>query len=324
MRLSCRRLLGVLLPVLVWTGTTQAEEATPQGDLALPLQAVVFGPFTREAGVPAAEVLSRVPETLVIGAQSATGRTANFDARRCLDCAPFCGTPVGNTAWVYLAFTAKAASPTTFGFGADWWYEAYLDGKLISETLSRGDRGNEAWPPSIHDFAATVQLTAGQHVLAVRMLRGTGSASLAVGGPLDLKNPAIRKAPAPAQPAFSTVTQAGYREGPPADKKWRLLWNEEFEGTALDTVKWNVQPQGAWDWPGIKTSPCPENLYLDGHGALVLQLTRDPDGTVRHFGSINSRFEKAYGYIETRVQFSRQPGWWTAVWMAGYPYDCGT
>lgn len=324
MRHSCRRLLGVLIPLLVWTGTTQAQQTTPQGDVVLPTQVVVFGPFTREAGVPAAEVLSRVPERLALGTQSATGRTATFDAQRRLDCAPFCGTSVGNTAWVYLAFTAKAAGPTTFGFGADWWYEAYLDGRLISETLSRGDQGNEAWPPSIHDFTATLQLAAGQHVLAVRMLRGTGSASLAVGGPLDLKNPAIRKAPPPAAPAFSTVTQAGYREGPPADKKWRLVWNEEFEGTALDTVKWNVHPQGTWDWPGIKTSPSLDNLYLDGHGALVLQLTRDPDGTVRHFGSINSRFEKAYGYIETRVQFSREPGWWTAVWMAGYPYDCGT
>ena len=84
-----------------------------------------------------------------------------------------------------------------------------------------------------------------------------------------------------------------------------------------------MQPQGSWDWPGIKTSPSLDNLSLDGNGSLVLQLTRDGDGTVRHFGSINSRFEKAYGYFETRVQFSRQPGWWTAVWMAGYPYDCG-
>ncbi|HOC31962.1 MAG TPA: TlpA disulfide reductase family protein, partial [Armatimonadota bacterium] len=39
-----------------------------------------------------------------------------------------------------------------------------------------------------------VQVTKGSHVLAVRILRGSGSAKLAVGGPQDLRNPAIRKA----------------------------------------------------------------------------------------------------------------------------------
>lgn len=323
MKLACRMLLTATLSLAIGVTTVQAQDATPQGNVTLPMQAVAFGPFAREDGVPAAEMLSRVPETLVIGDKRAAGRPATFDSQRRLDCAPFCGTPVGNTAWVYLTFTADAAGPTTFGFGADWWYEAYLDGKLISDTLSHGDQGNVAWPPSIRDFTATVQVAKGPHVLAVRILRGTGSAMLAVGGPQDLRNPAIRKPPTPSSAQISKVTRAGFREGPPADKQWRMVWNEEFDGTALDTVKWNVQPQNKWEWPGIPTSPRPENMFLDGKGALVLQLTRDPDGTVRHPGSINSFFEKAYGYFETRVQFSRQPGWWTAVWMAGYPYDCG-
>jgi beta-glucanase (GH16 family) len=319
-----RCVLSVALLAAIWTGPTQAQEAAPQGDLVLPAQATVFGPFTRDAGVPVPDLLTRVPEALVIGEQRATRRGAAFDAQRRIDCAPFCGAAVGNTAWVYLPFTAAAAGPATFGFGADWWYEAYLDGRLISETLSRGDRGNESWPPSIRDFPVTVDLAAGPHVLAVRMLRGTGSAMLAVGGPVDLRNPAIRKSAPPAGAAVSTVTKAGYREGPPADKRWRMVWNEEFDGTSLDLAKWNVHAQESWNWPGFKTSPALENLYVDGKGSLVLQLTQDPDGTIRHFGSINSRFQKAYGYFETRVQFSRQPGWWTAVWLAGYPYDCGT
>jgi beta-glucanase (GH16 family) len=315
-------LLSALLLIAARSSTAQVKGAPPQGDLTLPAQAIVFAPFAREDGVPAPELLRRVPETLVLGTKQAAGRAATFDARRGLDCAPFTGTAVGNTAWVYLAFTAAAAGPATFGFGADWWYEAYLDGTLISETLSRGDQGNEAWPPSIHDVTATVDVATGPHVLAVRLLRGSGSALLAVGGPLDLKNPAIRNAPKPAG-ASVTVSKAAYRDGPPAGKEWKLVWNDEFDGTALDTVKWNVQPVEPWNWPEITTKPSAANQFLDGNGALVLQLTRDPDGTVRHPGSINSRFEKAYGYVETRVQFSRQPGWWTAVWMAGYPYDCG-
>ncbi|MHB8997139.1 MAG: family 16 glycosylhydrolase [Armatimonadota bacterium] len=321
MKLSSRMILSVLLALAV-AAIVQAAEVTPQGSVALPTQVQVFGPFAQEDGVPAPELLRSVPETLVIGAKRVAARPATFDARRCLDCAAFTGPATGNTAWVYLPFTAEAAGPNTFGFGADWWYEAYLDGKIISETLSREALGNDAWPPSILDFTATVDVAKGPHVLAVRLVRGTGSAQLCVGGPLDLKNPAIRKAPLPASATVVNVTKAGYREGPPADKKWKMVWNEEFDGSTLDTAKWNVQPESAWNWPGFKTAPSMNNLFLD-KGALTLQLTRDEDGTIRHFGSINSRFQKAYGYFETRVQFSRQPGWWTAVWMAGYPYDCG-
>jgi hypothetical protein len=313
-------LLTAIASLAICLGTLRAEDATPQGNVALPAQVVVFGPFTREDGVPGPEFLRRIPETLVIGDKQVTGRAATFDAQRCLDCAPFCGSAVGNTTWVYLAFKTDKSGLSTFGFGADWWYEAYLDGALISETLSHESQGNETWPPSIRDFLATVELAKGAHVLAIRFLRGSGSAKLAVGGPLDLRNPAIRKAP---NLASANITKVGHRDGPPPSKKWKLVWNDEFNGTSLDTAKWHVQPLKEWTWPDMKIKPEPGNMFLDGKGSFVLQLTQDADGTIRHAGSINSRFEKAYGYFETRVQFSRQPGWWTAVWMAGYPYDCG-
>lgn len=111
--------------------------------------------------------------------------------------------------------------------------------------------------------------------------------------------------------------------GPPPDRKWKLVWSDEFDGKTLDTTRWFVKQPEPWIWPGIKTSPQPANLDIDGQGHCVVQLTRDPDGTVRHPGSIVSKFEKAYGYFETRAQFSRQPGWWSAVWLAGFPYECG-
>lgn len=126
-----------------------------------------------------------------------------------------------------------------------------------------------------------------------------------------------------ATPPAAKVTTAGYREGPPAGKKWKMVWNDEFEGTAIDTGKWSIQSQETWEWPGVKTKEAKENLFLDGKGALVLQLTRDPDGTVRYAKGMISKFSQAYGYFEARMQFSRQPGWWTGFWLAGVPYDCG-
>ncbi|HPS08584.1 MAG TPA: family 16 glycosylhydrolase [Kiritimatiellia bacterium] len=115
-------------------------------------------------------------------------------------------------------------------------------------------------------------------------------------------------------------------QGPPAGKNWRLVWSDEFEGTAIDTQRWqNASPDAKWDYPGFQTRYASENCALDGKGSLVLSLTRDADGTVRFNNGLQSRtFEKAFGYFETRVQFSTQPGWWTAVWLAGVPYGEGT
>ena len=70
-----RMLLTVLLPIAAWTGKVEAKEATPQGDLVLPAQALVFGPFAREDGVPTPELLRRVPETLPAEVLAKVGAT---------------------------------------------------------------------------------------------------------------------------------------------------------------------------------------------------------------------------------------------------------
>ena len=119
--------------------------------------------------------------------------------------------------------------------------------------------------------------------------------------------------------------KAATRPGPPPGTAWKLVWQDEFEGTSLDTNRWSSISPSPWSYPGFPTRASESNCFLDGDGHLVLRLTRDPDGTVRyHRGLYSGNFQQAYGYFETRAQFSRQPGWWTAVWLSGVPYDEGT
>jgi len=101
-----------------------------------------------------------------------------------------------------------------------------------------------------------------------------------------------------------------------------MVWNDEFDGTAVDTSKWTRHKKSPWNWLGMKTQESESSLVVK-QGSLTLQLTQDPNGTVRYHRGFQSVFNTAFGYFETRVQFSREPGWWTAVWLAGIPYDCG-
>jgi beta-glucanase (GH16 family) len=110
--------------------------------------------------------------------------------------------------------------------------------------------------------------------------------------------------------------------GPPLGRNWKLIWNDEFDGTNLDMGKWNVKTpnlQGS----ELKYKNSMENIGLDGNGNLIITLTRDEDGTIKSNGGIYSNFTKAFGYFEARVKFSTQPGWWTSFWLSGQPYGEG-
>ena len=93
---------------------------------------------------------------------------------------------------------------------------------------------------------------------------------------------------------------------------WKLVWNDEFDGTTLDTSKWDVPENRRRDgyWSG-------KAISLDGNGRLVMSVLKEGDkyldGCVRTLG----KFEHSFGYYVTRVQLQKQPGHWSAFWIMG-------
>ena len=107
---------------------------------------------------------------------------------------------------------------------------------------------------------------------------------------------------------------AAVPSGPPADRQWKLAFSDEFEGTAIDETKWKASDYTKWNHPSFKTRLAKENCALDGQGHLVIRLTRDEDGTLAFNSGLQTRdFQNAFGYVETRAQFTTQPGWWGFV-----------
>ena len=129
--------------------------------------------------------------------------------------------------------------------------------------------------------------------------------ALAMARAEDLPAPQRTAAPQPPSvvPAFLPA--------PPAGGRWRLAWNDEFDGLQLDLTKWTFRGEGRRrdGWWSRKT------VALDGRGHLVLRVMKEGDRYLSSCISTDDLYETAFGYFEIRVQFQTQPGHWTAFWM---------
>ncbi len=108
----------------------------------------------------------------------------------------------------------------------------------------------------------------------------------------------------------------------PPHKKWKMVFQDEFDGKTLDTTKWSFcppRPGMAFCWNGAKGIWDDDHAGVDGNGHFVVKVTRDADGAYRYHAGARTKgkFQRTYGYFETRARFTREPGWWGAVWLYG-------
>lgn len=96
----------------------------------------------------------------------------------------------------------------------------------------------------------------------------------------------------------------------PAGKSWKLVWNDEFSGTKIDPTKWELpdQPRRDHRWS-------PKYAMLDGAGNLILRTGTENGKFFSPCVRTRGKFEKAFGYFETRCKLPKEPGHWTAFWL---------
>ena len=129
----------------------------------------------------------------------------------------------------------------------------------------------------------------------------------------------------------------------PSGRSFRLVWQDEFDGTSLDASKWSYRTnfwgrRASWfaapedgavevkdGCAHLKVVKRPDGSYcspqLQTGGALWDELLPPPPPSTSTSISwpfrprATPKFLHRYGYYECRARLQRKPGWWSAFWM---------
>jgi beta-glucanase (GH16 family) len=137
----------------------------------------------------------------------------------------------------------------------------------------------------------------------------------------------------------------------PDGKKWKLVWNDEFDGDKLDESKWSfrrhllqlkhhalvgeealeikdgcaylklVEKDGEFFTCQLQTG---EN-YMDRPGTDFYEVNgaeNPPEFNWPIAKFSQQKFVHRYGYYECRCKVQKNPGWWSAFWMQSPIIGC--
>ncbi len=125
----------------------------------------------------------------------------------------------------------------------------------------------------------------------------------------------------------------------PENKEWKLVWNDEFDGTELDRSKWDYRlcmmgkRHRTWGEEGVKLDGNSNAVFTvyEKNGEICssqiqtghnyMDAERDDKDCwggsliwpVGEFGE--HKFLHKYGYYECRCKLQKKNGWWSAFWL---------
>ncbi len=110
------------------------------------------------------------------------------------------------------------------------------------------------------------------------------------------------------RPAQGPVSAKKYN---PVEMGYKLVWNDEFDGTQLDTTKWRVRGVG----PRAVAYVSPRAVKVEG-GLLKLFALNENDTLFGSAVGTQGLFMSKYGWYECRAQVQKSPGGvWSAFWI---------
>lgn len=110
----------------------------------------------------------------------------------------------------------------------------------------------------------------------------------------------------------------------PSNKEWKLIWNDEFSGSTLDTTKWGYQ-KGTWTGQSVQNcyTDSSDNLAVS-NGTVKITARYQPNfqcfSSTRDFTSAfiqtKNKHSWKYGYFEAKIKMPASNSMWPAFWMS--------
>lgn len=106
----------------------------------------------------------------------------------------------------------------------------------------------------------------------------------------------------------------------PVRAGWNLTWDDEFNGTTIDTNHWTFETGNHGGWGNNELefyTGRPENAYVS-NGVLHIVARREfTNGCAYTSARMKSEglFSQKYGRFEFRAKFPRGKGFWPALWL---------
>lgn len=103
--------------------------------------------------------------------------------------------------------------------------------------------------------------------------------------------------------------------GPPAHSVWDTTFSDDFEGTVLDSAKWDFGFGWGTNSGAFLEINRPENVYVED-GNLVIRVDSMPGGEGWWSGAVNTKnhFSQHKGYFEARMKVAQGNGYVNAFW----------
>ena len=119
---------------------------------------------------------------------------------------------------------------------------------------------------------------------------------------------------------------------PLTPKGWNLVWSDEFDGSALDASKWNIQTgdgtaEGIPGWGNNELqSYLAANVSVAGGNLIITARQEQAEGREYTSGRINTdgKLDIRYGRIEANIHAPGGKGMWSAFWMLPTDSPYGT
>lgn len=110
-----------------------------------------------------------------------------------------------------------------------------------------------------------------------------------------------------ATPANNAMTQEVFV---PEKDGYKLVWQDDFNGSRLDTTKWGYRCTGPRRIGFNDTS-----MVKVENGNLLLMYDIKGDSILGGMIGTQGKFETTYGYFECRAELQKSIGPWAAFWM---------